>query len=92
MKRWAWEYMSVILGKQEAQIYKDYGTVLPKYKSDILLDPISQAPVAHACNPSCSRGRDQEDRGFKPAQANSLRDSISEKTITKKGLVEWLKV
>jgi hypothetical protein len=28
-------------------------------------------PVAHACNPSYSEGRDQEDRGSKPAQANS---------------------
>jgi hypothetical protein len=27
-----------------------------------------------------------------PAQANSLRDPISKKTFTKKGLVEWLKV
>nr|XP_020008023.1 X-ray radiation resistance-associated protein 1-like [Castor canadensis] len=29
----------------------------------------SRAPVAHACNPSYSGGRDQEDRGFKPARA-----------------------
>jgi hypothetical protein len=28
--------------------------------------------VAHACNPSFSGDRDQEDRGSKPAQANSL--------------------
>jgi hypothetical protein len=27
--------------------------------------------LAHACNPSYSGGRDQEDRGSKPAQANS---------------------
>jgi hypothetical protein len=27
--------------------------------------------VAHTCNPSYSEGRDQEDRGSKPAQANS---------------------
>jgi hypothetical protein len=33
--------------------------------------------VAHACNPSYSGGRDQEDHGLKPAQANSLRDPIS---------------
>jgi hypothetical protein len=26
--------------------------------------------VAHACNPSYSGGRDQEDRGSKPAQTN----------------------
>jgi hypothetical protein len=31
-----------------------------------------QAAVAHPCNPSCSGGRHQEDRGSKPAQANSL--------------------
>jgi hypothetical protein len=35
-----------------------------------------QAPVAHACNPSYSSGRDQEDCGLKPAQANSLQDPI----------------
>jgi hypothetical protein len=27
--------------------------------------------AAHACNPSYSGGRDQEDQGLKPAQANS---------------------
>jgi hypothetical protein len=32
----------------------------------------SRALVAHACNPSYSGGREQEDRGSKPAQANSL--------------------
>jgi hypothetical protein len=31
----------------------------------------SQAPVAHACNPSYSGGRDQEDRSLKPTQAKS---------------------
>jgi hypothetical protein len=33
--------------------------------------------VAHACNPSYSGGRDQEDRGLKPVQANSSKDPIS---------------
>jgi hypothetical protein len=28
---------------------------------------VSQAPVAHACNPSYSGGRDQENHGLKPA-------------------------
>jgi hypothetical protein len=28
--------------------------------------------VAHAYNPSCSGGRDQEDRDLKPARANSF--------------------
>jgi hypothetical protein len=27
--------------------------------------------VAHTCNPSCSRGRDHENRGSKPALANN---------------------
>jgi hypothetical protein len=31
----------------------------------------SMQPVAHACNPSYSGGRDQEDHGWKPAPANS---------------------
>jgi hypothetical protein len=35
-----------------------------------------QVPVAHVCNPSYSGGRDQEDHGFKPAQANSSQDPI----------------
>jgi hypothetical protein len=33
---------------------------------------LSLVPVAHTCNPSHSGGRDQEDRGLKPARANSL--------------------
>jgi hypothetical protein len=41
-------------------------------------------PVAHACNPSYSGGRDQEDRGSKPARANSLRDPISKNPKTKR--------
>jgi hypothetical protein len=48
--------------------------------------------VAHACNPSYSGGRDQEDCGLKPARANSLLDTISKKIHHKKGLVLWLKV
>jgi hypothetical protein len=47
------------------------------------------AKVAHACNPSYSGGRNQEDHGLKPAQANSSQAPIS-KPITNKGLVEWL--
>jgi hypothetical protein len=53
---------------------------------------MSQVLVAHAYNPSYSGGRDQKDLGSKPAQANSLRDPILKKPLTKKGLVEWLKV
>jgi hypothetical protein len=49
-------------------------------------------PVAHACNPTYSGGRDQEDLGLKPAQANSSSRPYLEKLFTKIGLVEWLKV
>jgi hypothetical protein len=49
-------------------------------------------PVAHACNPSYSGGRDQEDLSSKTAWANSLQDPNFEKTHHKKGLVEWLKM
>jgi hypothetical protein len=52
----------------------------------------SQGQVAHTCNPSNSGGRNQEDHGSKPAQANSAWDPISKTPITKKGLGEWLKV
>jgi hypothetical protein len=31
----------------------------------------SWAPVVHACNPSYSGGKDQEDHGLRLAQANS---------------------
>jgi hypothetical protein len=31
-----------------------------------------EMPVAHSCNPSYSGGRDKEDQGSKPAQANSF--------------------
>jgi hypothetical protein len=51
-----------------------------------------QAPVAHACNPSYSGGRDQEDRGSRPPRKIVPRDPYSKKPFTKKGLVEWLKV
>jgi hypothetical protein len=48
--------------------------------------------VAHTCNPSYSGGREQEDQGSKPAQANSSVRPYRETPFTKIGLVEWLKV
>jgi hypothetical protein len=52
----------------------------------------SQALVAHICNPSYSGGKDQEDCGSKPDQANSSGDPISKENFAKKKwLVEWLK-
>jgi hypothetical protein len=38
---------------------------------------LSWVPMAHACNPSYSEGRNQEDQGSKPVQANSSHDAIS---------------
>jgi hypothetical protein len=54
--------------------------------------------VAQTYNSSCSEGRAQEDCGSKPARENSSQSPISgfflsqEIPITKKGLMEWLKV
>jgi hypothetical protein len=50
------------------------------------------ALVAHACNPSYSGGREQKNPGLKPARANSSTRPYLDKTLCKKGLVEWLKV
>jgi hypothetical protein len=49
------------------------------------INKASQAPMAHACNPSYSGGRDQEDHGSKPVWANSSQDPILKKPITRKG-------
>jgi hypothetical protein len=42
-------------------------------------------PVAHACNPSYSGGRDQEDHGLKPAPGKLYPRLYLEKPFTKKG-------
>jgi hypothetical protein len=60
-------------------------------KQTILLAPGAHRR-SHACNSSYSGGRDQEDPGLKPAQANSSTRPCLEKPFTKIGLVEWLKV
>jgi hypothetical protein len=44
--------------------------------------------MAHACNPSYSRGRDQEEHGLKADRANRSQDPVLENFITKIGLVE----
>jgi hypothetical protein len=46
---------------------------------------IKKQPVALACSPSYSGGRDHEDCGLKPVQTNSSRDPILEKNNTKQG-------
>jgi hypothetical protein len=48
--------------------------------------------MAHACNPSFSGGRDQEDHSLKPTWANSSTRPYLKKPFTKIGLVKWLKV
>jgi hypothetical protein len=55
---------------------------------------LSQVLVAHAYNHSYSGGRDQKDRGLKPAWANSSKDSYlgGKKNHYKKRVVECLKV
>jgi hypothetical protein len=45
----------------------------------------SQELLAHDCNPLYSGGKDQEDRGSKPAWKNSSQDPISKTLFTKKG-------
>jgi hypothetical protein len=53
---------------------------------------LSQVLVAHTCSPSYSGGKDQEDLGLKSVWANRWRDPVLKKPLTRKGLVEWLKV
>jgi hypothetical protein len=66
-------------GKTEVQ-------AIPGIKQDPIskINNASQAPVAHACNPSYSGGRDQEDCSSKPAQANSSRDPVSKNPSQKR--------
>jgi hypothetical protein len=47
--------------------------------------------VAHACNPSYSGGKDQEDHSLRPAQANCSRDPHLQNKQRKNGLEVLLK-
>jgi hypothetical protein len=49
------------------ELYEHYLVVTCSLKTLIR----SQVLVAHACNPSYSGGRDKDDHGSRPAQANS---------------------
>jgi hypothetical protein len=51
----------------------------------IILKKLKNCQVAHACDPSYSGGRDQEDPGLKPGRANNSRDHILKKSFTTKG-------
>jgi hypothetical protein len=53
---------------------------------------LSQELVAHTCNPSYSGSRDQKDHGWKPVWTKKFMRPYLEKSFTKIGLVEWLKV
>jgi hypothetical protein len=53
--------------------------------SVIKVKQFSQVSVALAYNPSYSGGRDREDQGSKPAQANSVRDLILKNLSQKRG-------
>jgi hypothetical protein len=44
--------------------------------------------VAHTYNPIYSGGRDQEDHGLRPAQANGLRDPISKQPKRAEGVAQ----
>jgi hypothetical protein len=55
------------------------------YKADFKKVFHSWAPVAHTCNLSYSGGKEQEDRGSKPAQENSSQDPVLKKPFRKKG-------
>jgi hypothetical protein len=57
----------------------------------IFQEKSSRVLVPHTYNPSYSEGRDQENHGSKPAQANSSQDPIWKKPSQKRA-VEWLKV
>jgi hypothetical protein len=45
---------------------------------------VSRVPAAHACNPSYSGGRDQENRSSKQAWADTSQDPILKKPVLQK--------
>jgi hypothetical protein len=54
----------------------------------------SQVPVAHACNPSYSGGRDPGESWFEASPGQIVYKALSQKNPShpqKKTLVEWLK-
>jgi hypothetical protein len=64
------------------QQFSLFRSQLPRFQGE---KNLCWALVAHTCNPSYSRGRDQEDCDLKPGGANSSHDPSSKKPITKKG-------
>jgi hypothetical protein len=62
---------------------QDYDRIINLNSRQALKSEFSWAPVAHAYNPSYSEGRDQDDHGSKPTQANSFCKTLSQKTLHK---------
>jgi hypothetical protein len=72
----------LIFKAKDSNIHLQYGcNYYSDQKKNMWMGPkrktISQMPVAHACNPSYLGGWAQEDRGSKPALANSSQDPSS---------------
>jgi hypothetical protein len=65
---------------QEALPIMTYVLQLASFKTS--KKQLSQVPVAHACNPSYSGGRDQEDHSLNPACAK-VHETLSQKTLHK---------
>jgi hypothetical protein len=61
------------------------GRVLATRHKALSSDPSTPSYSTHACDPSYSGGRDQEDRSSKPSQANSLGEPISKNPSQKMG-------
>jgi hypothetical protein len=84
---WVWGHTPVIPATQRST----KRMIMTQASLDIRQDPFSkitntsQVLVAQTYNPSYSGGRDQEDRGSKPAWTSSSQDPISKIPNTKKG-------
>jgi hypothetical protein len=78
-----------ILGKLclvelEGEFWGGRGSLSNKWEKILkIIRRMSQATVAHACNPSYLVGWDWEDYGLRPVLANSLWDPISKITRAK---------
>jgi hypothetical protein len=77
-----WVFVAVI--KHSLMIFKTLWSQDP-FKRPLKKSRICWVPVAHAYNPSSSGGTEQKYLSSKPAQANSSKDPIPKKSITKKG-------
>jgi hypothetical protein len=81
-----------IIQKAEDCLNQEVKAKPQQHRKTPLKKILIQVPVAHGYNPSYSGSRDQENLSSKPAWANNSQDPILEKTLHKKGLVDWLKV